>query len=140
MSNSAQLEICFPVFGGTLQLPYVSDLSEGFSPEDATIDLNEELSGNKASVFYGKVRRSAMNDDSIRDGDLLVIDRSKGVKDGALAVCFLDGEYTVKRIRLEGNNCCWLVTEEADQAPLKITYENDFVVWGIVTHTIRQLT
>ena len=34
------------------------------------------------------------------DGDLLVIDRSLEPQDGKIAVCFIDGNFTVKRLKV----------------------------------------
>lgn len=34
------------------------------------------------------------------DGDLLVIDRSLEPENGKIAVCFVDGEFTVKRLKV----------------------------------------
>ena len=33
------------------------------------------------------------------DGDLLVIDRSLNPENGKIAICMIDGEFTVKRIK-----------------------------------------
>ena len=41
-----------------------------------------------------------MQDDGIADGDLLVVDKSLEAYDGCVAVCFLDGEFTLKRLRM----------------------------------------
>ena len=35
------------------------------------------------------------------DGDLLVIDRSLEPQDGKIAVCLIDGDFTVKRLKVE---------------------------------------
>ena len=37
------------------------------------------------------------------DGDLIVIDRSLDPENGKIAVCFIDGEFTVKTIKKEEN-------------------------------------
>jgi DNA polymerase V len=44
-----------------------------------------------------------MKDAGVNDGDLLVIDKSLNYKNRALAVCFINGEFTLKRIKVEGN-------------------------------------
>lgn len=125
-----------------LSLSYVeSGISAGFPSPAAdfmgqTIDLNEELIKNEASTFYGRVRGDSMKDIGINDGDLLIIDKSIETRDGKIAVCFLDGEFTVKRIRVE-NNACWLVAENENYPPIKVTQDNDFIVWGIVQHVVK---
>lgn len=42
-----------------------------------------------------------MIDANIEDGDLLVIDRSIETRNGKIAVCMIDGEFTIKRLKVE---------------------------------------
>ena len=64
-----------------------------------TIDLNKDLISNPASTFYGRVVGDSMIEEGITEGDILVIDRSVEPENDDLAVCCLDGEFTLKRIR-----------------------------------------
>ena len=41
----------------------------------------------------------------IDDGDILVIDRSLEPRNNAVAVCFIDGEFTVKESK--NRRCCF---------------------------------
>lgn len=116
-------------------------LSAGFpSPAqdfmDLSIDLNRELIRNPSSTFYGRVRGDSMTDAGISDGDLLIIDKSLRATDGKIAVCFIDGEFTVKRIKTD-TDCCWLMPANAKYRPLRVTEENHFLIWGIVIHVIK---
>ena len=77
-----------------------------------------------------------MSEVGIEDGDLIVIDKSIEATNGKIAVCYVDGEYTLKKVRLE-NNECWLIPANKNYQPLKITSENDFLIWGIVKHVIK---
>lgn len=125
-----------------LQLPYVEKgISAGFpSPADdfidATIDLNKEFIKNPSATFYGRVKGNSMKNAGIDNGDLLIIDKSLEPKDGKIAVCYIDGEFTVKRIKLE-KDCLWLVPENDLYKPIKVTADNDFIVWGMVIHVIK---
>ena len=65
-----------------------------------------------------------------------MIDKSVEPKNGKIAVCCIDGEFTVKRIKIE-KDCCYLVAENKDFQPIKVTESNDFVIWGIVLHVIK---
>lgn len=103
---------------------------------DISIDLNKELIKNPSATFYGRVKGNSMKDAGIDDGDLLIIDKSLEVSDGKIAVCFIDGEFTIKRIRLE-KDCCWLMPANDNYNPIKVTEDNEFVVWGIVRHVIK---
>lgn len=127
-----------------LELPYVvNGISAGFpSPADdfldINIDLNKHLIKNPSTTFYGRVRGDSMINAGMHDGDLLIIDKSLEPKDGKIAVCFVDGEFTVKRIKIE-KDIVWLVAENENYKPIKVTQENDFVIWGIVTNVIKSL-
>lgn len=128
----------------TLILPFVYEgISAGFpSPADdfldTGIDLNKELIKHPSSTFYGRVRGDSMKDLGIHDGDLLVIDRSLEPLNGKIAVCFIDGEFTVKQIQL-GNEGCWLLPANEKYKPIKVDSNSHFLIWGIVIHVIKYL-
>ncbi|WP_164112017.1 MULTISPECIES: LexA family protein [Sphingobacterium] len=123
-------------------IPYIaSGISAGFpSPaldyEDLRIDLNKELIKHPLSTFFGRVRGNSMRDAGIDDGDIMVIDKSLGPSDGMIAVCYLDGEFTAKRIRIQQGQV-QLVPANPDYPVITVTADNDFVVWGIVTYIIK---
>tara|TARA_R110002074_G_scaffold386907_1_gene568786 strand:- start:130 stop:579 length:450 start_codon:yes stop_codon:yes gene_type:complete len=126
-----------------LKLPFVVEgISAGFpSPADdffdINIDLNKHLIKNPSTTFYGRVRGNSMMDAGIHDGDLLIIDKSLEPINNKVAVCFIDGEFTVKRIKIE-KDIIWLIAENKDYKPIKVTKDNDFIIWGIVTNVIKQ--
>lgn len=104
---------------------------------EQAIDLNKEIVKHPASTFYGRVVGDSMRDEGIEEGDILVIDKSLELMDNDLAVCAIDGEFTVKRVRLE-KDAAWLVPANPDYPLIKVTEDNDFIVWGIVTYTIKK--
>lgn len=104
---------------------------------EQAIDLNKELIKHPASTFYGRVIGDSMRDEGIEEGDILVIDKSLELLDDDLAVCFIDGEFTVKRVRLD-TDAAWLIPSNPDYPLIKVTKENEFIVWGIVTYTIKK--
>jgi SOS-response transcriptional repressors (RecA-mediated autopeptidases) len=103
---------------------------------DLTIDLNRHLIKHPAATFYGRVKGESMKDAGINDGDLLVIDKGIEPVDGKIAVCYIDGEFTLKRIKLD-KNCCWLMPANEKYKPIKVTEENDLRIWGVVTYVIK---
>ena len=125
-----------------LELPVISaGISAGFpSPAmdfiDLTIDMNKHLIKHPSATFYGRVKGVSMKDAGISDGDLLVIDKSISPSNDKIAVSYIDGDFTVKRIKIE-NDCIWLIPENETYNPIKVTCENDFIIWGIVTHVIK---
>lgn len=104
---------------------------------DLAIDLNKELVRHPASTFYGRVRGDSMQDAGVYDGDILIIDKSLEPRNGDMAVCFVDGEFTVKYIKIE-KDIVWLIPANDSYSPIKITEDNDFLIWGIVTYSIKK--
>ena len=118
-------------------------ISAGFpSPADdfreTRISLDDELIQNKDATFFAKVKGQSMIDAGLDDNDLLVIDRSLEPTNNKIAVCFLDGEFTVKRLLVEKSDV-WLQPENPNYPIINITEENDFVIWGIVTNVIKKV-
>ena len=70
--------------------------------------------------------------------DLIIIDRSINPENNKIAVCFLDGEFTVKRINKKGEKL-YLKPENKKYKPIKIDEENELQIWGIVTYVIKSL-
>ncbi len=118
-------------------------ISAGFpSPADdfkeQRLSLDDELVKNKEATFYARVSGQSMIGAGLDDNDLLVIDRSLEPENNKIAVCFLDGEFTVKRLRVSDGEV-WLQPENPDYPIIKITDDNDFLIWGIVTNVIKKL-
>lgn len=102
------------------------------------LDLNRELIKNPASTFYARVSGLSMVDEGINEGDLLVIDKSIEPYDGCLAVCYIDGEFTLKRFE-KHSSYALLLPANRDFKPIKVTEDNDFCIWGIVTYIIKKV-
>jgi DNA polymerase V len=125
-----------------LAIPLVEGgISAGFpSPAqdflDIAIDLNKELIKNPATTFYTRVNGDSMKDVGIDSGDLVIIDKSLTPENGKIAVCYVDGEFTMKKIKLE-KDCCWLLPANKNYKPIKVTEDNNFIIWGIVIHLIK---
>ena len=118
-------------------------ISAGFpSPaedfKEQRISLDRELIKNKEATFFAKVSGQSMIGAGLDDNDLLVIDRSLEPAHNKIAVCFLDGEFTVKRLKVDAEGV-WLQPENPNYPIIRITEENDFVIWGIVTNVIKKV-
>lgn len=125
-------------------LPYFeARVSAGFpSPaedfKELSLDLNTLVVKHKEATFYARVSGQSMIGAGLDDGDLLVIDRSLEPRNNKIAVCCVDGEFTVKRLKVTKDSC-WLMPENDKFKPIKIEDESDFIVWGIVTYVIKAL-
>ena len=105
-----------------------------------TIDLNRELIRHKETTFLARVSGNSLHDAGICDGDIIVIDKSLEAKNGDFVVAFVDGEFTLKEFRYDKvEKCAWLIPHNKDYEPIKVTEENEFLVWGVLTYTIKQL-
>ncbi len=117
-------------------------IQAGFpSPADdymvGSIDLNRELITHPAATFLGRVRGESMVDAGIYDGDFVVVDKSLAPRSGDVAVCFIDGEFTIKYVRIQ-RHVIWLVPANPEFEPIRVTPDNDFMIWGVVTYSIRR--
>lgn len=126
----------------SLEIPMISDgipaylASQSDDFIELKIDLNRDLIQHPSSTFFAKVSGESMIDEGIYDGDLIIIDRSLTPKDGDIAVCVIESEYTIKRIKIE-SNCYWLISTNKNDKPILITEDNQYLIWGIVAHSIK---
>ena len=118
-------------------------ISAGFpSPADdfkeIRISLDKELVKNQESTFYARVCGDSMIDAGLHDGDLLVIDRSLNPENGRIAVCYIDGDFTVKRI-IKREEELYLKPENKNYKEIKIEKEDTLIIWGLVTYVIKKI-
>ena len=118
-------------------------ISAGFpSPADdfkeIRISLDKELVKNKEATFYARVCGDSMSGAGIDDGDLLVIDKSLSPESGKIAVCYVDGDFTVKRIVKE-NGKFYLKAENKKYKPIELRQENKLIIWGVVEYVIKKV-
>jgi DNA polymerase V len=78
-----------------------------------------------------------MQDANLMDGDILVVDRSLTASSGTIAVCLLDGDFTVKRVVISAT-AVTLVPENPKFKPLVVQPDQDFTVWGVVTWILHR--
>ena len=137
------LDFFTPDFTMQLELPLAGTaIAAGFPAPaeeylDLALDLNKELVKHPAATFCVRVKGDSMVDAGIQDGDLLVIDKALEAKEGCIAVCFIDGEFTVKRLAMREEGV-YLMPANAEFKPIRITEENEFLVWGLVAYVIHK--
>lgn len=143
--NDIKLIMYFADLSSELTLPFADQGVKAGFPSPAqdymtdSIDLNRELIRHPATTFYARASGDSMRDCGIDDGDLLVIDKSLEPQDGDIVVAFIDGEFTLKTVRFdEKDNCIWLVPANKEYSPIKITEENNFLIWGVLTYNIKR--
>ena len=132
IEESSELEL--QLFDNRIQAGFPSPAQGAFAD---SVDLNHELINNPAATFCARVIGDSMVDSGINEGDMLIIDRSLEPHDGDIAVCFVDGEFTVKRIALRHDGL-YLVAANKRYPDLRIGTESHFMIWGIVTYIIHR--
>jgi DNA polymerase V len=102
------------------------------------LDLNEHLAHNRQATFFLRVCGDSMVGVGIYDGDLLVVDRSLNAIHKKIVVAVVQGELLVRRL-LHLNRKIILAAENPNCAPIEVTAELGFEIWGVVTHAIHEV-
>src|ERR1700754_3512691 len=100
------------------------------------IDLNEELIRNKPATFFFRMKGDAMQDAGIFDNDVLIVDRSLKLAGGKIIVAVLNGELMVRRYH-KNFSSSFLVPENSRYKHINLEEFSDFMLWGVVVHSIH---
>ncbi len=143
-NKSSWLEIFSVSIETSVQLPFVKDgINAGF-PSPANdfaedfVDLNKELIKNPNSTFLARVRGKSMVGMGLDNGDVIIIDKSLEPAHRKVVICVVNGEFTIKRVKKD-SDFYWLVPYNSEFNPIKVTPENDFIIWGVVTYIIKAM-
>jgi DNA polymerase V len=122
---------------------YFMPISAGFpSPAEdyvqEQLDLHRLLVKNQAATFFLKVKGDSMSGAGIKDGDLLVVDRSKNAGSGKIVIAAWEGELTVKRLKVKDKRV-YLSPDNPDYPEFDITDSEGAVIWGVVTYVIHKV-
>jgi len=124
-----------PLFMATVPAGFPSPAADY---EEGKLDLNKHLIRNPAATFFVRVTGDSMLKAGIHSGDLLVVDRSLEPRDKNVVIAVVNGELTVKRIRIRKNRLT-LEAENDAYENREINGEIEFEVWGVVTNVIHEL-
>ena len=144
MKNKKKLNFFTPNSDNNLDAILINaGISAGFpSPagdfKQERISLDKELIKNKEATFFARVSGESMVNAGLEDGDLIVIDRSIEPANNKIAVCFVEGEFTVKRLIVKKDRI-WLKPENSSYKPIEVKDEDRLIIWGIVTNVIKKL-
>ncbi len=105
---------------------------------EGDIDLTEMLVDDQAATFIVRVAGESMMDAGISNGDELLVDRSKTPRDGDVVVAVLDGELTVKRLRLT-NAGVVLQADNSEHPDIVVSELSELSIWGTVTYCLHKL-
>lgn len=102
------------------------------------VEMLQTLCPHKGSSYLVHVTGDSMIDADIHSGDILVVDNSVHEPDERqIAVCEVNNEYTVKRVKYEGGNC-YLIPANPNFPRIEVKPSDSFRVWGIVTYVIHK--
>lgn len=124
-----------------LEIPlFLSPAACGFpSPAqdyvEQTIDLNQLCIAHPAATYFVRAAGDSMVDHGIRDGDLLIVDRSRKARHGSVVVAAVDGEFTVKELQLEPSIV--LLPGNRAYRPIHFSEGQELEIFGVVTGIVR---
>ncbi|HPQ45700.1 MAG TPA: translesion error-prone DNA polymerase V autoproteolytic subunit [Syntrophales bacterium] len=105
---------------------------------ETKLDLNQYLVKHPIATFFVRVSGNSMIDAGIHDRDILIVDRSLKPVNNRVIIAVLNGELTVRRIRITKNSI-FLISENKDYKPIQVEEDMGFEVWGVVTNVIHPL-
>ena len=128
----------------SLELAFAGEIKAGFpSPAGDVrekLDLTRLLVRHSASTFFFRIDGVSMVDADMDEGDIIIVDRAVEPYNGCKAVCFIDGEYTVKRVQMGENGAVLMPCNQHNTQfkPIPVGPENEFLIWGVVTWIVKK--
>jgi repressor LexA len=124
-----------------LQLPVLGRVAAGL-PIGADIGLDEKLLLDRNCFeqtpdYLLRIQGDSMIDDGILDGDLVAIRRTSEALSGQIVVARIDGEITIKRLKLIKQQIL-LLPRNPDYAPISVPADADFAIEGIYCGLVRR--
>lgn len=122
----------------------ITDVKAGFpSPADdfrEKLDLVRLLVRHSASTFFFRIDGVSMVDAGMDEGDIIIVDRAVDPYNGCRAVCFIDGEYTVKQVEMHPEGAVLVPCNKTNTTfkPIPVGPEDEFLIWGVVTWVIKK--
>ena len=102
------------------------------------IDILSMLCPHPEASYLIRVSGNSMIDAGVLSGDIVIVDKSnRNPGPHEIAMCELNGEYTLKHFILEEGQG-WLVPANPEYPKIRITPDDDFSVWGTVTYIIHK--
>ncbi|MCI3944919.1 RulA protein [Pseudomonas syringae] len=127
-----------PLSAQGIQLPSVS-LSAVGSPSRAPRHSIAALCDvREPHVYLARVEDEGMRGGGMCSGDMLVVDRSQYAEHGDIVVASLNARQICRRLYMRGEVVI-LESENADYPPLRVTDNDDLIILGVVTYSLKSL-
>lgn len=105
---------------------------------DGRIDLNAHLIKDITSTFVVRVTGDSMEGAGISDGDELIVNRALEPRDGSVVIAVLDGELTVKRLRITSTGVV-LQAENPKYPDIRVPALSELTIWGVATRCLHHV-
>ena len=129
-----------------LHLPYFDlGIKAGFpipldnDEKSQDIDLLRMICPHPNASYLIRVEGNSMIDADIHNGDIIIVDKSnRNPSPLEVAVCELNGEYTLKRFEKRNGGEGWLIPANPNYPEIRVTEDDAFSIWGVVTYIIHK--
>ncbi len=111
--------------------------AEGYT--EAPLDLNRLLVKRPAATMFVQMSGDAMEGEGIRDGDILVVDRSLAARAGRIVVAAVDGEYVLRKLVRHGDRAALEAADGGKTPPVELRGEEELRIFGVVTASVRRM-
>lgn len=106
--------------------------------KEEDIDIRQIVQPNPTSIYFARVKGDSMINAHIPDNSIVVIDKSKVLRNHSIVIATVNGERLLKRF-VKTNVGTFLSPSNNNYKPIPITPDMDFSIWGVVTHVIIDL-
>lgn len=105
--------------------------------QEDTLSLDQLLIQHPAATFFARASGSSMEGAGIKEGAVLVVDRSKTPRSGDIIIAMLDGDLVVKRL-IQDDDFLILQSEHPDYPPMALNPQQELDVWGVIIAAVNQ--
>ena len=121
-------------------LPLLGVVEAGIPTDDEMFGkssiLDDWLLTQEKPTYMVKVNGNSMKDAAILDGDHVVVERTDECKAGDIVIARIDGSWTIKHLRIDGNGKQYL--QASDNEYSKIHPSHELRIVAVVTAVIRR--
>jgi DNA polymerase V len=129
-------ELKLPFFDLRVKAGFPIPLDNDEKSQD--IDLLRMICPHPNASYLIRVEGDSMIDADIHSGDIIIVDKSnRNPSPSEVAVCELNGEYTLKHFEMRDGEG-WLVPANPNYPEIRVTENDDFSVWGVVTYVVHK--
>lgn len=123
-----------------LRIRIFAFMNDPNTPTTPQLDLAQTLDTSSPSTFFFRVGSVTFPGSGMEEGDILVVDKAVEPYNDCKAVCFLDGEFCVKRVDTTSGGIVLRPCSEEDKRfpPVPVASDDETAIWGVVTWIIHK--